>query len=486
MTGRAVMENLVREDHSVDSRQSLLTLMGVSKVYRLWHKPHERLLYGVLNSVPAYAPEGLRKAAATRKAKLGQEVFALQEVSLKIEKGRSVGIIGRNGSGKSTLLQLIAGVLQPTSGRISVATKRITALLELGSSFDPNFTGRENVLLHGAVLDLPEAENKARLAEVLDFSEIGDYFDQPVRTYSSGMIVRLAFSSAITVRPELLVVDEALAVGDIFFQQRCFRKIRELMKQGVTILVASHDMRSVSEFCEESLLLHHGRVAFFGDSNMAISQYYGLTQFERLLTTKNSPVGAQGAKDSVSDGLSSSDIVLEPVKTMHPSRDAAARFLGFAVLDEEGKQTAFFRQGEWLTVIYDIAVRADIENLCCGIIIHDDHGVYLHGKYLFQADVLKLRHVHAGERLRATISFRLDVGAGNYTLSLDLISVPEAAFKGRQLAFADFDLQHQRVCGTGAVFAFSVGFNSGHLGSEFSHFGLFDLPTRMDLESLDR
>jgi lipopolysaccharide transport system ATP-binding protein len=286
---------------------------------------------------------------------------------LDIDKGVSIGTIGRNGSGKSTLLQLIAGVLQPTTGQISVKTKRVAALLELGSSFEPDFTGRENVLMHGAMLDIPEEENQARLKEVLDFSEIGEYFEQPVRTYSTGMMLRLAFASSITLRPELLIVDEALAVGDIFFQQRCFQKIRELVERGVTILLVSHDLRSISEFCEKTLLLHQGRVDFFGDSNAAINLYYGLTQSYRLLTATESPTPSSDGIEKGTMAQTSSEIVLEPVKSMHPDREAAARFVGLAVLDKEGKHTGLFRQGDWLTVVYDIEVRAEIENLSCGI-----------------------------------------------------------------------------------------------------------------------
>src|SRR6201987_6265512 len=173
------------------TQDNLLVLDRVSKSYRLWHRPHDRLLYGIWNQIPPSFPQAIRAFAERRKAKLGKEVFALSEVSLSIRKGESVGIIGVNGSGKSTLLQLIAGVLQPTTGRVQVNAKRVTALLELGSGFDPHFTGRENVLLHGSLLGLTEEENKARLPEVLAFSEIGDYFEHPVKTYRSGMMMRL-------------------------------------------------------------------------------------------------------------------------------------------------------------------------------------------------------------------------------------------------------------------------------------------------------
>lgn len=463
-------------------KETLLSLRGISKTYRLWHKPYERFLYGILNSIPTYAPGVLRRAAAKQKEHLGSEVFALTEINLDIDKGESIGVIGRNGSGKSTLLQLIAGILQPTTGQISVKTKRVAALLELGSSFEADFTGRENVLLHGAMLDIPEEENQARLKEVMNFAEIGEYFEQPVRTYSSGMMLRLAFASSITLRPDLLIVDEALAVGDIFFQQRCFQKIRELVEQGVTIFLASHDLRSVAEFCERTLLMNDGRIAFFGDSKTAIDEYYGLTQSHRMLrVAEPAPPPGEGEEQGMA-AHTSSGMELEPVKSMYPDRGAAARFIGFAVMDQGGKRTGFFRQGDWLTVVYDIEIRAEIENLSCGIVFRDDRGFLLHAKYLFQDDVQKLRRVAVGERLRATITSRLNLNAGNYTVGLDLISIPDAAFTDGKLTFADFDLHHRRVCCTPGIFAFTVSFNPDRQGAEFTHLGTFDLPSRMSLE----
>jgi lipopolysaccharide transport system ATP-binding protein len=468
------------ESETPTQEELLLSLKGISKSYRLWRKPYERFLYGILNSVPAHVPGAVRRAATAQKDRLGHDVFALSEINLDIYKGGSIGIIGRNGSGKSTLVKLIAGVLQPTGGQISVKTKRVAALLELGSSFEPDFTGRENVLLHGAMLDLPEKENQARLKEVLEFSEIGEYFEQPVRTYSSGMMLRLA--SSITLRPELLIVDEALAVGDIFFQQRCFQKIRELVDQGVTILLVSHDLRSIGEFCEKTLLLHQGRVVYYGDSNTAINRYYGLTaSFRFLKPTESSKRSGDGVENTLA-APASADILLEPVNAMTPNQDAAARFIGFKVMDQDGEHTGIFRQGDWLTVVYDIEVRAEIENLSCGIVYRDDRGFFLHSKYLFQNDMRKLRHARAGERLRATISSRLDLNAGHYTLGLDLIAIPDLAFVDGKLTFAAFDLHQQRICTTPGLFAFTVSFNADRHGAEFTHLGLFDLPTRMSLE----
>jgi hypothetical protein len=232
--------------------------------------------------------------------------------------------------------------------------------------------------------------------------------------------------------------------------------------------------------------LDQGKVDFFGDSVTAINRYYGLTQSYRLLTAGESsvPLGSRTKSDAV--GASSSQLVLEPVKLMHPNRDAAARFIGFAVTDKNGQHTGLFKQGEWLTVLYEIEVRAEIENLSCGISIRDDRGVFLHSKYVFQDDINALRCVKAGDRLRATISLRLDLNAGDYTLGLDLVSVPNQAMAEGKLTFAAFDLHHQRICGTPGIFAFAVGFNADRQGAEFSHLGLFDLPSRMSFEHVNR
>jgi lipopolysaccharide transport system ATP-binding protein len=283
----------------------------------------------------------------------------------------------------------------------------------------------------------------------------------------------------------LLIVDEALAVGDILFQQRCFQKIRELVGRGVTILLVSHDLRSISEFCERTLLLHQGKVVFFGDSNTAINRYYALTQSSRLRKVSESPTPSRDGTEKSIMAQVSSDVVLEPVTLMYPNKEAAARFIGFVVVNQEGERTESFRQGDWLTVIYDIEVRAEIENISCGVMYRDDRGFFLHGKYLFQDDVRKLRYARAGERLRATISSRLDFNAGSYTLGLDLVSVPDLAFSDGKLTFAAFELHHQRICSTQGIFAFTVSFNSDRHGAEFSHFGLFDLATQMSLERID-
>ena len=463
------------------SRETLLSLDRISKSYRLWNRPHERLVYGLWSQVPSYAPVALQRMAVREKAKLGREVFALDEVTLTIRRGESVGVIGRNGSGKSTLMQLIAGVLQPSSGRIQVQAQRVTALLELGSGFDPNFTGRQNVLLHGSLLGLSEQENQARLEEVIEFSEIGDYFDRPVKTYSSGMVVRLAFASSITVHADLLIVDEALAVGDIFFQQKCFQRIRQLVKAGVTFLLVSHEMRSIAEFCDETLVLDQGRVVFYGNSNIAINTYYSLTR--SFLRSNGVPKVVAGQYLERSDGAKLDvDQFMEQITPalISPAENAMATFVRFALLDQEGKPTNFFHHGTWLTLIFEIRVLDDIANLSPGVVLRDDRGVFLHAKYEYQTDLRSLRAGKAGDLFRVVYSVRLDIAPGQYTLSLDLVSIPDEAIQEGKLTHADYERNFRWVCCTAPISSFSVGYHPHREGAEFAHYGLFDLPTRFD------
>jgi lipopolysaccharide transport system ATP-binding protein len=473
--------DLQQPQASPDTQEILLNLERVSKSYRIWNRPHDRLIYGLWNQVPTFFPKSIRDFCERRKARLGTEVFGLSEVTLSIKKGESVGIIGVNGSGKSTLLQLIAGVLQPTTGTIQAKAKRVTALLELGSGFDPNFTGRENVLLHGSLLGLTAEENRARLPEVLAFSEIGDYFEHPVKTYSSGMVMRLAFASSITVQADLLIVDEALSVGDVFFQQKCYHKIRELVKSGVTILLVSHDMRSVGEFCEEALLLDKGKVAFFGDTIQAINKYYTISR--AFLRSESSPGPAP--KEPTRKTTSQSGIhQLEPIpeQCVVPRKDGAATFLGFALLDQDGVSTNFFRQGDWLRLIFEVGIASDLENVSPGVIIRDDRGTFLHGKYEFQMDPMKLRTCKKGDVFRVSYAVRLDLTAGYYTISLVMLAIPARIIQGGKLSFNDFDQHHLNVCGTDAIASFTVSFNSNRMGADFTHFGTFDLPTRFGIE----
>jgi ABC-type polysaccharide/polyol phosphate transport system ATPase subunit len=237
----------------------MVSVHRISKLYRLYDRPSDRILETVsLNRVRRHT-----------------DFWALRDISFTVRKGETLGVVGPNGCGKSTLLQIICGVLEPTTGRVA-AQGRVAALLELGAGFNPEFTGRENVYLNGEILGLTRAEVERALPEIERFADIGEFLDRPVKTYSSGMYVRLAFSTAIHVQPDILVVDEALAVGDAVFSNRCVRKFEEIKRRGVTVIFVSHDLSLVKLISDRAIFLLNGRVEAEGEPGDVINRYIGV------------------------------------------------------------------------------------------------------------------------------------------------------------------------------------------------------------------
>ena len=239
---------------------NVISVKDLSKVYRLYDKPIDRLKESLNIFHKSYH----------------KEYYALNNLSFDIKRGETVGIIGINGAGKSTLLKIITGVLTPTGGNIEVKGK-ISALLELGAGFNMEYTGVENIYLNGTMMGFSKEEVDKKLDDILDFADIGDFVNQPVKTYSSGMFVRLAFAVAINVEPDILVIDEALSVGDVFFQQKCYKKIKELAGKS-TVLIVSHDLNAMTKFCERIIVMSAGQKVFDGEPNEAIAKYFKLKQ----------------------------------------------------------------------------------------------------------------------------------------------------------------------------------------------------------------
>lgn len=227
--------------------KTAIRVADVTKIYKLYDNPKDRL----------------KESLGLTRKKCYQEHYALNHINFEVKKGETVGIIGTNGSGKSTMLKLITGVLTPSAGEIQV-DGRISALLELGAGFDMEYTGIENVYLNGTMIGFSRSEIDEKMQDILDFADIGDFVYQPVKSYSSGMFVRLAFAVAININPEILIVDEALSVGDVFFQAKCYRKFEEFKQQGKTILFVSHDLGSITKYCDRAILLNKGQKIFEG------------------------------------------------------------------------------------------------------------------------------------------------------------------------------------------------------------------------------
>jgi len=315
----------------------LISIQHVSKIYPLYKKPRDRIL-------EAFHP--LRKS-------YHKDFYALDDVSITVNRGECVGLIGMNGSGKSTLLQIIAGVLLPTSGTVNIAGK-ISALLELGAGFNPEFSGIENVAFQCAMMGIPLDERDHVMNQVCHFAEIGDFVHQPVKTYSSGMFVRLAFATAVHVQPDILIVDEALAVGDIYFQTKCLDKIREFKKSGKTLLFVSHDASAVKALCDRAYLLHKGNVIDEGSPQEVFNHYNNL----------------------IADGHSGR---LSTKEARRRSGNGKAQILGAKLKRPNGQYADTIISGERCTIEIELEVFQGIEDLAVGISLRDRLGYEVFG-----------------------------------------------------------------------------------------------------------
>ncbi|HEX3728829.1 MAG TPA: ABC transporter ATP-binding protein, partial [Opitutaceae bacterium] len=364
-------------------------------------------------------PGAPRRALLAAAAAGYRDFYALRDISFEIRRGEATGIIGRNGSGKSTLLQLIAGTLAPTTGSLQVQG-RVSALLELGSGFNPDFTGRENVYLNGALFGLTHKEMDGKFAEIAAFADIGDFIEQPVKTYSSGMMMRLAFAVAVTVQPDVLIIDEALSVGDVFFTQKCFQRIREIVRCGATLIFVSHDMGAVQNLCDRALLLHNGNLAFDGAPEDCVSRYFNLHQ-----PRPGSGARIEGARPAVDPGQRSAvqaANVLAGAKSRHGDR--SLEFAAAAVLDGHGAATWDFELMHRAAIRVLVRANREVRLPAIGIQLHDRMGnlVYAAGTPQLR---FPLPSLAAGEEVLLDFRLTLSLQPGLYTLSLDAAEYDE-------------------------------------------------------------
>src|SRR5690349_893335 len=327
----------------------------------------------VSKSYPIYDSPGdrLKELVTFNRREFHRNFWALHDVSFEIERGETFCVIGENGSGKSTLLQLVAGILRPTRGEVSVKG-RVSALLELGAGFNPEFSGRDNVYLNGSILGLSTKEIDRRYKEIEAFAEIGDFINRPVKTYSSGMVVRLAFAVAINVDPEILLVDEALAVGDLYFRQRCMRKVHELRARGITILFVSHATADVKALGDRALWLERGRVVEMGETDRVVSKYLA------AMADKDSAYLAQhkpAARD-LPRGRTQAPEVVESIPNIdHRYGDGRAEILGIAVLDARGAPLQLLEPAAPTVVRISVRARAEIAQPNVGFMMRNHLGV---------------------------------------------------------------------------------------------------------------
>jgi lipopolysaccharide transport system ATP-binding protein len=422
----AVAQELEMQTKS-DSTPLLLDVRSVSKLYHLWESPRARLIYGLWSQVPGWAPAWLRTLAQNRKSELGRDFYALRDISLELRAGESVAILGRNGSGKSTLLQIICGVLQPSTGSVKRNSKRISALLELGSGFDPQFTGRENVYLNGTVLGLSKAEIDAKFERILDFAEIHRFIDQPVRTYSSGMMVRLAFAVQVLLDPQLLIVDEALAVGDIFFQQKCFAYMLELKNKGCSFLIVSHDGHSVQQLCERGMVLVEGRKHFEGHTRDAVREY-------ALTVAGRTNVVSMPARNEKPEERLSESSELESYELEQPERwieldqaqidaNSSAKITRWSCADESAKLQDHFSPGQTIRLFVEFECTVPVREASAGFAVRDRTGLIIQAKHQYQIGLAKRICLDSPFFLQCEFSFRCRLRPGEYTVEFGLVDI---------------------------------------------------------------
>lgn len=340
----------------------------------------------------------------------GETVRALNDVSFIIPRGEAFGVIGRNGAGKSTLLQILAGTLQPSSGECRV-NGRVTALLELGSGFNPEFTGRENIYLAGSILGITREQMDAKFDEIVRFADIGAFIEQPVKTYSTGMMMRVAFSVAISVEPDVLIIDEALSVGDILFQQKCSRRLRELASSGVTLLVVTHDLSFVLNMCQRALWLDQGRARFLGDAGACVREYVAAM------------AAISGNTPSASDDIGTApatDLPAAPELALHHNErlgDQGIRIGRAWLLHADGAPGGAFRVGDWAVVVLLLEASRVVRGISGGCEVRNRHGQVVFATGLRVARKL-IAELPANGRCIVTIRFRLELQEGQYTLDL--------------------------------------------------------------------
>lgn len=468
---------------------SAVSIDRLSKAYRIWERPASRItapLWESLgNLLPSPEPNGnwfTRRAAGQYR-----DFWALRDISLEISRGESIGIIGRNGSGKSTLLQIIAGTLRPTTG-IAHVNGRVAALLELGSGFNPDFTGRENVYLNAAVLGLTRQEVDERFDQIAGFADIGDFINQPVKTYSSGMFVRLAFAVQTAVDPQILIVDEALSVGDIFFQQRCYERMGQLVDRGVSIILASHDLAAIQRFCSRTIVLQNGRMKFNGDATEGTKVYVHLEQLEREASfaksapTANSPDANMAEKASI-EGW--------PVKLSAPPEGKGktlgngwARCTGLAVCNHHGEEAHLFRQGTTMSVFYEFEILHDMEYCIGCVTIRDKTTQPIHSKITLQDGAQSPECISKNSRLRFRQDIDLNIACEDYTLDISLDMLPASLLRQPGISYEDYLRSELRICERHGIASFSVRLRNETSPFQLLHFGMTGLPSRSYVQAL--
>lgn len=391
---------------------------NVSKVYRLYEKPLDRL----------------KEALSLTKKSRHKEYYALKGVSFNVKKGETIGLIGVNGAGKSTMLKIITGVLTPTDGSIETDGK-VSALLELGAGFNGEYTGLENIYLNGTMMGYTREEIDGRVDSILKFADIGDFIYQPVKTYSSGMFVRLAFAVAINIDPEILIVDEALSVGDVFFQAKCYKKFEEFKKAGKTILLVSHSLSSINKYCDKVVLLNHGEKLAEGNPADMIDLY------KKILVGQDADPDTVPEDEEENESVPVNGEMWKDKLTLNPHINSygsgKAEIFDFAVIDSKGRITNQIEKGSNFKIKMRVRFLQPVADPIFAFTIVDLQGTDVTGTNTMYENI-DSGEVKSGDERIITFSQKMDIQGGSYLLSLGCTGYADG----------DFTVYHRlyRVC----------------------------------------
>lgn len=356
---------LSKFEYAALDENTIISVSNISKCFRIYNRPQDIL----------------KQILFSNRRRYYKEYWAVKGVSFKIKRGETIGIIGRNGSGKSTLLQIIAGILRPTLGQVQV-NGRVAALLELGSGFNPEFTGRENIFLNGSIHGISRAEMEKRLENIIDFADIGDFIDQPVKTYSSGMFVRLAFAISTNIDADIIIIDEALAVGDEKFQRKCYNFLDDLRASGKSILFVSHSTAIIEKICTRALLLEGGSVVDFGKPKDIIDQYH-----IRLYSDEKQYLSSLNRKyETVNSVLNkpNENILLKLTETKEDGKQInshveRAKILWVKILDNTGEESYVFHPGNFVSIKFAVEFLDNFDEVMVGIRLKTVEGIEVYG-----------------------------------------------------------------------------------------------------------
>ena len=376
--------------------KKVIQIRDLSKMYKLYDKPSDRL----------------KESLGLTKKKCYREHYALSHVSFDVHQGETVGIIGTNGSGKSTILKIITGVLNPTDGEV-IVDGRISALLELGAGFNMEYSGLENVYLNGTMIGVSREEIDEKLDDILNFADIGEFIHQPVKTYSSGMFVRLAFAVAINIEPEILIVDEALSVGDVFFQAKCYHKFEEFKKMGKTIIFVSHDLSAVSKYCDKVILLNRGEKLDEGSPKAMVDMYKQLLVNQDPINTDRQEESGEIVAQEI-EGSWKSNFQVNPNTLEYGEK--IAEIVDFAVFDSKGAITNTIEKGSRFQIKMKILFHEEIQDPIGAYTFKDTRGTEITGtNTMFEKAYI--RPPKAGETCVITFEQKMDLQGGEYLIS---------------------------------------------------------------------